>query len=73
MTQLVQVKKKRCTMTFDTYLATKTKLQVKGNVSYLMGTAISLNLSYLLAVRLAASSTIPFNTHKIKKKKIIAN
>jgi len=33
---------------FDTYLTTKTKLQVKGNASYLVGTAISLNLSYLI-------------------------
>jgi len=34
-----------------------------------VGTAISPNLSYLLAVRLAASTAIPFNTHKVKKKK----
>jgi len=35
-----------------------------------VGTAISPNLSYLLlAVRLAASTAIPFNTHKIKKRK----
>jgi len=49
---------------------TKTKQQVKGNISCLVGTAISSNLSYLLAVRLAVSTAIPFNTHKkIKKKK----
>jgi len=51
----------------DSYLTT-TKQLVKRNTSYLVGTAISPNLSYLLAVRLAASSAIPFNTHKVKRK-----
>jgi len=39
---------------------------VKRNTSYLVGTAINPNLSYLLAVRQAASTAIPFNTDKIK-------
>jgi len=51
-------------------LTTKAIQQVKGNTSYLVGTVISPNLSYLLAVRLAASTANPFNTHKIKKKNI---
>jgi len=45
----------------------KTTGTVKGNTSYLVGAAITPNLSYLLAVKLAASTAIPFNTHKIKK------
>jgi len=53
----------------DICLTTKTKQLVKQNASYLVGTAISLNLSYLLPVRLAASTVIPFNTHKVKKKR----
>jgi len=51
------------------------KKQVKGSVSYLVRTVINPNhsyvlaASYLLAVRLAASTAIPFNTHKIRKEK----
>jgi len=52
---------------FDIYLTTIKQL-VKQNTSYLVGTAISPNLSYLLAVRLAASTAIPFNAHKVKRK-----
>jgi len=55
-------------ITFDIYLTT-TKQLVKRNTSYLVGTVISPNLSYLLAVRLAASTAIPLNTHKVKRKK----
>jgi len=45
----------------------KKKKLVKGNASYLGGTAISPNLSYLLVGRLAISTAIPFNTHKKKR------
>jgi len=55
-------------LTLDIYLTTKTKQQVK-NTLYLVGTTIRPNLSYLLTVRLAASTAIPFNKHKLKKKK----
>jgi len=48
------------------YINHKTKQQVKGNTLYLVGTSISPNLNYLLEVRLAASTAIPFNTSKRK-------
>jgi len=51
-----------------TFFLTTTKQLVKQNTSYLVGAAISPNLSYLLAVRLAASTAIPLNTHKVKRK-----
>jgi len=53
----------------------KNKTSDKGNTSYLVETAISPSLSYLLTVRLAASSAIPFNIHerKERKNKNIAN
>jgi len=43
-------------LTFDIYLIT-TKQLVKRNTSYLVGAAISPNLSYLLTVRLASLKT----------------
>jgi len=55
-------------LSFDIYLTTKTKQLVKRHASYLLGKAIVSNLNYLLEVRLAASTAIPFNTHKVKKK-----